>query len=749
MKKTILLLVMAAFSLATAAQTIKTVGGATADYLTLKAAFDAINTGAITGDIVLQVIANSSEASGNGGLVTLNASGTGTEPNISSYSSVLIYPTAPELTIQGNTNSTLKLTLNGADNVIIDGRLRDANGVVQNQNKELSFFGTAGTITFTNDACNNTIKYCNIKNYNGNNPIGFSAGTAPLTGNDNNIISHNNISGGSTSTRYGIVVEAGTAGKENDNNIISYNNIFNVLAPGSNGYFIGLSNYNKDWTISNNSFYLTNPLTLTHTNTNQIINLGGTNNSGHIVENNYIGGNGPQCEGTMQINKSTSSSLPIDMISIVKGAANTTKVTVRNNTIKNIQVGANATGTIRAIVGVGNYNNDPVINEIDANFISNIDILGSSNFTGIHVGTNGDFATTNNIISLITNGSGIIIGINEDCNNNANKRYTYNNTVYIGGSANSNNYSAAYNYLQNGANTRRIKNNIFVNVRSNEGEGKNYAIWYNTTAAAAVADYNVYYVSGTNSVLARYNGASGSDVAELPILTGDDVNSRIINPNFTISSPTTPFDYYTSISEITEGAIDYVVSKDFAGTTRGAIPSIGAFELTTVVPTVPGTPIIGTAMAGNANASVEFTAPVSDGGSAIIHYTVTSDPGGITATGTASPITVTGLTNGVEYTFTITATNVIGTSLASVTSNAVTPSIGTDIPETQSYQKSVIVMNNGIQIYEKSQVDVFSFTGELVWTGISNGNIIPLPKGVYVVKMVIGEKSEVKKVIVR
>jgi len=40
---------------------------------------------------------------------------------------------------------------------------------------------------------------------------------------------------------------------------------------------------------------------------------------------------------------------------------------------------------------------------------------------------------------------------------------------------------------------------------------------------------------------------------------------------------------------------------------------------------------------------VAFTAPVSDGGSAITGYTVTSSPGGITATGTASPLTVTGL----------------------------------------------------------------------------------------------------------
>jgi hypothetical protein len=86
-----------------------------------------------------------------------------------------------------------------------------------------------------------------------------------------------------------------------------------------------------------------------------------------------------------------------------------------------------------------------------------------------------------------------------------------------------------------------------------------------------------------------------------------------------------------------------------------------------------GTPTIGTATAGNAQATVSFTAPASNGGAAITGYTVTSSPGNITATGSASPITITGLTNGTAYTFTVTATNSVGTSSASAASNLVTP----------------------------------------------------------------------------
>ena len=97
----------------------------------------------------------------------------------------------------------------------------------------------------------------------------------------------------------------------------------------------------------------------------------------------------------------------------------------------------------------------------------------------------------------------------------------------------------------------------------------------------------------------------------------------------------------------------------------------------------PGAPTIGTATAtGATTATVAFTAPSFNGGSAITGYQALSSPGSITATGASSPITVTGLTASTSYTFTVRAQNAIGYGAYSGSSNSITTSVA---PSSQSY----------------------------------------------------------------
>jgi hypothetical protein len=128
---------------------------------------------------------------------------------------------------------------------------------------------------------------------------------------------------------------------------------------------------------------------------------------------------------------------------------------------------------------------------------------------------------------------------------------------------------------------------------------------------------------------------------------------------------------------------DTATNTIVTGTATDRVPftanSAGVYE-TFVLTAVPGAPTSPVATRGNASASVTFTAPASNGGSAILSYTVTSSPGGVTGTGSASPISVGGLTNGTAYTFTVTATNAVGPSAASAPSAAVTPATVPDVP---------------------------------------------------------------------
>lgn len=182
------------------------------------------------------------------------------------------------------------------------------------------------------------------------------------------------------------------------------------------------------------------------------------------------------------------------------------------------------------------------------------------------------------------------------------------------------------------------------------------------------------------------------------------------------------------------------------GTMAAVVPTLSSVDPLPPPVQVPGAPAEVTAVAESGAAQVSWSAPQSDGGSAITGYAVTSAPDAKTCTTTgATQCMVQGLTNGTGYTFTVTATNVAGTSEASAASEAVTPTAPlaeasmtvvapSRFPRWLPVPVAVVVRaderpTGTVQVSEGGKVLV---TGQLVTSRTTGWKVLVLPRGMSV-----------------
>lgn len=391
--------------------------------------------------------------------------------NASSTNNVTIKPTLTPTTITGNATSIFNF--NGTKFFKIDGSVttntRDLT--IANTNT-----GTASTILISSGgiglgATNDTIKNCIIQGSGNYNNLGVNIGNGTFT------------ASGSPSITSNV-----TSSPDNTNIAFINNQICKVK--------VGLG--------------------LTGTSTNKASNI--------LISNNLFG-----------------SAVATDYL--LWGAvmiANATNVNFTQNTIQNI-VSSNTDQ--KAIYGGTGFANSSITkNVIDSMFYTG---SGGWGVMGIHLQNASNITLTNNMVSRLwadgwypASSTDATVGIKIDGGSGYN---IYYNTVSLTGT-----YAAGYGasticaafYASPSSTLMNLKNNIFsnsfVNGNASATSALSYAFYSDApTTAYTTANFNNYYVSGTQGMLAYANSAAQATLALLKTATGKDVNSVNVLTNFT------------------------------------------------------------------------------------------------------------------------------------------------------------------------------------------------------------------------
>ncbi len=211
---------------------------------------------------------------------------------------------------------------------------------------------------------------------------------------------------------------------------------------------------------------------------------------------------------------------------------------------------------------------------------------------------------------------------------------------------------------------------------TNSFNATNY--WVDVTFEAAPATppgqvTGVKATAGTGSATVTWNapatGGAPTKYTVTPFIGSEAQTPTVVN------APETS----TTISGLANGT-SYTFTVTAANANGNGPASEPSNAVTPTAATAPAAPSgVTAAPAGNGSALVSWTAP-NNGGSTITKYTITPYIGSEAQTAStingsppATSTTVTGLTNGTAYTFTVTATNSIGTGPPSEHSNTITP----------------------------------------------------------------------------
>ncbi len=220
---------------------------------------------------------------------------------------------------------------------------------------------------------------------------------------------------------------------------------------------------------------------------------------------------------------------------IVVSSNATTPCTITGNKIYALTATSASVSTAIQVAGLYT-SGTATVRTISKNFIHSLDVTANNPMAmlqGINVAS-GTGAVENNMIrlGLRPDGSALTSALSiQGVVTGTGPLNVYHNSVYIGGGSVNAGTATTAALVRTGAAGDDIRNNIWVNNRSNGSSGANhYAMFFSPSAAGATINYNIYRAAGTNGVFA-FDGT-----ADVPAYTSGwvatDVNSLTADPQF-------------------------------------------------------------------------------------------------------------------------------------------------------------------------------------------------------------------------
>lgn len=453
--------------------------------------FQAINTGALSGNLTAEIISDLTSELGTHALNEWIEVGTG------SYTLSIVPDGNTQRIISGNYVGVAAtaglIRFDGADRVIVDGRDPNnlaANGrhlLFRNINATTSNFNS--TFNFINGATNDTLRYIMIEGATQGSANGVVRISTDAIGDGNDFITIDNCHIRDRSDAAGLpangIYALGTSGRRNDFITITNNHIFNYFSAAASNSGILISSHNSDYIISGNHFYQVASRAQT-TTASAIFRYGVNisaatgNGTNFNIANNYIGGSEANATGSAW---TTTGNFNYGFIGISISTLAAGNNRIENNIIRNFSMTHGGGASAKLFVGIDDLNGN--------NFISG-NIIGSTT-TANQITVNSNLATASVTYGIfLTSGTDTV-------SNNTIAGVNLTGTGLVG-------FTGIHTAATSGNPTVRIENNAITKVSAS----------YIGTAIGGFA--RGIFSNGTTSAGTRI--ITGNTIGELNTATG-------------------------------------------------------------------------------------------------------------------------------------------------------------------------------------------------------------------------------------